>query len=119
MRILLDAHISGSKVGGVLREDGHDVRAIDEEPDLEGLEDQEVLELAASEGRILVTANVRDFIPLLAQKVGGGRSHAGCILVPRSVRGVEFGTLIAGIRGLLSDSRQVDWLNRVEWLRKK
>src|SRR5215212_2657806 len=67
MNILLDAHISGRTVGKALTENGHDVRAIDSEPELEGLSDPEVLELAAAEGRILVTANMRDFEPLLRE----------------------------------------------------
>jgi predicted nuclease of predicted toxin-antitoxin system len=58
MRILLDAHISGRTVGKALDESDHDVRALDSEPELEGLSDSEVLELAAAEGRVLVTANI-------------------------------------------------------------
>ena len=67
MRILLDAHISGRTEGKALAENGHEVRALDSEIELEGLPDPEVLELAASEGRILVTANIRDFEPLLRE----------------------------------------------------
>jgi uncharacterized protein DUF5615 len=58
VRILLDAHISGRTVGKVLAGAGHDVRALDSEAELEGLSDPEVLQLAAAEGRLLVTANV-------------------------------------------------------------
>lgn len=55
MRLLLDAHVSGRRVGGALRALGHDVPALDEERQLEGLPDDEVLTLAATERRILVT----------------------------------------------------------------
>ena len=61
MRILLDAYISGRTVGKALIEGGHDVRALDSEKELQGLSDPEVLELAVTEGRVLVIANIRDF----------------------------------------------------------
>ena len=61
MRFLLDAHVSGPRVGQRLSAAGHEVRALDQERALEGLDDDEVLALAAAEERILVTHNIRDF----------------------------------------------------------
>ena len=72
MRLLLDAHVSGPRVGGPLAERGHDVRALDQEPELEGLEDEDVLALATEDERILVTHNVADF-PETPPRVGSGR----------------------------------------------
>src|SRR5215210_4376416 len=118
MRILLDAHISGGTVGRALDEGGHDARALDSEPELEGLSDPEVLELAAVEGRVLVTANIRDFEPLLREWAGESRRHAGVILVPASVRNEAFGVLISGVEKTIADTTQEEWANRVEWLRK-
>ncbi len=118
MKILLDAHISSRTVGRALIEGGHDVRALDSEPELEGLSDPEVLELAAAEGRVLVTANVRDFEPLLREWAGQSRSHAGVILVPSSVRNEAFGILISGMEETLAETGQEDWVDRVEWLRR-
>ena len=118
MRILLDAHISGRTVGKAITESGHDVRALDSEIELEGLSDPEVLELAATEGRVLVTANIRDFDPLLREWGGEGRSHAGVILVPSSVKNEAFGILISGVQNTLADTTQQGWIDRVEWLRR-
>ena len=118
MRILLDAHISGRTVGKALIEGGHDVRALDSEMELEGLSDPEVLELAATEGRVLVTANIRDFEPILREWAGESRSHAGVILVPSSVRNESFGVLISGVEETLMNTRQAGLVDRVEWLRK-
>lgn len=118
MKILLDALISGRAVGTALAENGHEARAMDSEADLEGLPDEAVLELASSEGRVLVSANVKDFDPLLTQWAGEGRSHAGVILVPPSVRNEAFGALIAGIEDALEGTCQEDWIDRVEWLKK-
>jgi predicted nuclease of predicted toxin-antitoxin system len=116
MKILLDAHISGRTVGKVLTERGHDVRALDSEPEHEALSDPRVLELATAEGRILVTANIRDFEPLLREWAGEGRSHTGVILVPSSVRNEAFGVLISGAEETLADTGQGDWVDRVAWL---
>jgi len=118
MRFLLDAHISGRTVGKALTEGGYDVRAIDSEIELEGLPDPKVLELAATEGRILVTANIRDFEPLLREWAGEGRSHSGVILVPPSVKNEAFGILISGVQKTLADINQEGWIDRVEWLRR-
>lgn len=118
MKILLDAHISGMTVGKALTERGHDVRSIDSEPELEGLSDPEVLQLATAEGRILVTANVRDFEPLLREWAGESRPHAGVILVPSSVRNEAFAVLISGVQETLADTVQEDWVDRVAWLQR-
>ncbi len=118
MRILLDAHISGRTVGKALTESGRDVRALDSEIELEGLSDPEVLELAATEGRVLVTANIRDFEPLLREWGGEGRSHSGVILVPASVKNEAFGVLISGVQNALADTTQQGWMDRVVWLRR-
>jgi predicted nuclease of predicted toxin-antitoxin system len=118
MRILLDAHISSRTVGRALSEGSHNVRALDSEPELEGLSDPEVLQLAATEGRVLVTANIRDFEPLLREWAGESRPHAGVILVLSSVRNEAFGVLISGVEETLANTRQDEWIDRVAWLRK-
>lgn len=55
MRAFLDAHISGPRIARSLREAGHDVRAADEERELDGLPDEQLLELAADETRLTIT----------------------------------------------------------------
>ncbi len=72
MKLLLDAHVSGKTVGQALAQGGHDVRALDPEIELEALADPDILELVAGEGRVLVTANVRDFESLLREWAGEG-----------------------------------------------
>ena len=96
MRLLLDAHVSGRAVGERLEAIGHEVRALDREPALEGLDDDEVLELATSEERILVTHNVSDFPRILREWAASGRSHAGVILVYR-IDHREFGLIVRGV----------------------
>jgi hypothetical protein len=109
VRLLLDAHVSGPKVGRRLEENGHDVRALDQEPELEGLDDDEVLALAASERRILVTHNVADFPAILREWAAAQRAHAGVILV-YGIDHSEFALVARGIeRWLLLRPAQSDW----------
>jgi hypothetical protein len=114
MRLLLDVHVSGREVGRAPADAGHDVRALDSEPELEGLDDPAVLKLAAREGCVLVS----DFERLLRERASEGRSHAGVILVPRSVRNETFDVLVSGIEKTIVDTEQAGWVDRVEWLKK-
>jgi Domain of unknown function (DUF5615) len=111
MRLLLDAHVSGTSVGGPLGDKGHDVRALDQEPEVEGLDNEDVLGLAADDGRILVTHNVADFPEILREWAAGGRSHAGVILV-YGIGHHEFGLILRGIeRWIEVRPRQEDWVD--------
>jgi predicted nuclease of predicted toxin-antitoxin system len=96
VRLLLDAHVSGPRVGRRLAAHGHEVRALDQEPALEGLDDEEVLATAAAEQRILVTHNIRDFPAILREWAAGQRSHAGVILV-YGIDHREFDVTLRGI----------------------
>lgn len=118
MRLLLDAHISGPRVGGALERMSHDVRAVDQEKELERLPDDLLLELAVEESRILVSQNVKDFYQL-ARERPPEESHARLILIPHSVQLNNFGEIISGIQRTLGDLSQEAWINRVEWLRKE
>jgi predicted nuclease of predicted toxin-antitoxin system len=96
MRFLLDAHVSGPQVGRRLQAQEHDVRALDQEPALEGLEDPDVLALASEDERILVTHNIRDFPEILREWASEQRSHTGTILV-YGVDHSEFDLIARGI----------------------
>jgi hypothetical protein len=109
VRLLLDAHVSGPNVGRRLEQNGHDVRALDQEPALEGLDDDEVLALATREQRILVTHNVADFPRILREWAAAQRSHAGVILV-YGIDHSEFALIARGIeRWLNLRPDQEDW----------
>lgn len=64
-----------------LRAQGHDVRAVVSNPAITGLPDEEILIGAAEAGRALVTANIKDFMPIDARYRATGRTHAGLIMV--------------------------------------
>ena len=64
-----------------LRTKGYDVISVAADPALAGLPDDQVLAYATTEGRALVTANIKDFVPLDSRYRAAGQSHAGLILV--------------------------------------
>jgi predicted nuclease of predicted toxin-antitoxin system len=94
--VLLDAHVSGPRLGRLLQAKGRGIRALDQEPALEGLDDEEVLALSSEDRRILVTHNVRDFPSILREWAAAQRSHAGAILV-YGIEHREFELVISGI----------------------
>lgn len=115
MRLFLDAHVSGRKIAGALRERGHDVRAADEERELDGWEDERLLELAAEEGRILVTFNAKDFARLSSEWAAAGTRHAGCLMIV-GIDHAEFGLTLRVIEAALAArSDQESWIDYAAW----
>lgn len=109
MRLLLDANLSPKAVGAALRDAGHDVLALAEDATFEGLDDSDVLALAATEGRIVVTRNSRDFAPIQREWAEARRPHAGCILI-WSLDHSRFAAIVAGVqRVLAARPQQDDW----------
>jgi predicted nuclease of predicted toxin-antitoxin system len=116
VRLLLDVHISGPVVGGTLRERGHEVLAADQSAVLRELEDAELFRLAKREGRVLVTANVGDFMEQATEWAHVGESHAGLVLISYQVDRSRFGFLIRSIAQLFEGCSQGQWTDRVSWL---
>ena len=75
--LLLDEMFSDA-IAQQLRTKGYDVVA---QPALVGLPDDQILAYATSEGRALVTANVKDFMPLDSRYRAAAQAHPGLILV--------------------------------------
>jgi hypothetical protein len=78
--LLLDEMFSGI-IAEQLRAKGHDALAVVADPALVGLADDQILAHASATRRALVTANIKDFIPLDARYRAAGHTHAGLILV--------------------------------------
>lgn len=109
MRLFLDAHLSARRIGVSLRRAGHDVRTADEERALDGWSDDDLLALAAQEGRIMVTFNVRDFPRIAQEWAESGRPHAGCAIIV-GIDHSEFGTILRTLEVVLSARPiQEDW----------
>lgn len=109
MKLFLDAHISARRVATPLRDQDHDVRAADEERELDRFTDDELLSIAAAEGRIFVTFDVKD-LPLIARHwAEAGRAHAGCAIVV-GIDHSEFGAILETITvALAARPQQAAW----------
>jgi hypothetical protein len=101
MRVMLDEQLSPRRIGAALARYGHDVRCVAAEPALAGLTDEEVLEHAAADDRLLVTRNARDFVPIARDWADAERRHAG-LLVIWSRETDEFGSLVEEIDAALA-----------------
>lgn len=103
LKLLLDEMWSPA-IAEQLRRRGRDVIAALDRDDLRGLSDEEVLELAAKERRVIVTLDVGDFSRLSVQFRAEERDHYGVVLVsPRrftaSADGV--GAIVHALGGIL------------------
>ena len=85
MKLLLDEMLSPD-IAELLRVRGYDVQAIAASANAE-LSDPEVLDLARSQQRAVVTNNVRDFRPLHFDAVqAGGTGHYGMVFMAGNFR---------------------------------
>ena len=101
LRVLLDAHLS-RRIAAPLRKVGHDVLTLSEERALAGLRDPDVIELAIRSRRILVTANAKDYAPLLRGRTEGGRENPGCVLIA-GIDTNEFEVIARGLERLFRE----------------
>ncbi len=103
MRLWLDEMIS-AEVARRLRELGHDVQGV-QEPENRwawALDDPEQLEATSARGRMLVTYNLRDFVPLSREWAEEGRPHAGILLIhPHTVPPWNIGELVRRLDAFL------------------
>lgn len=78
--LLLDEMLPPS-LAAVLNRAGCDTVAISADAELRGSSDADVLELAVAAGRVLVTENIRDFVPLSNAWAAQERAHSGILLL--------------------------------------
>src|SRR4051794_17209635 len=77
-RLVLDEMFSPA-IAAALRDLGHDVIAVAERGDLRAMTDEEVLGRATSQGRWLLTENVKDFRPILIRALQGDSAVTGIL----------------------------------------
>jgi hypothetical protein len=78
-RLLLDEHVPAA-IAERLRDQGFDVQAVVEDPDLTGLDDPALYRVVQESGQRLVTENVKDFRPLMARSLADGKTPAPLLL---------------------------------------
>jgi len=105
VRLLLDEMLSPA-IARELREQGHDVLAVAEHAGWAALSDPEVLAVARTERRAIVTNNVRDYRPPHADAITpGGPGHFGMIFMPGSYRRTkaDTGRIISALEAKLTE----------------
>jgi len=110
-KLLLDENLSASVANTLCTEDGIDACHV-RDRDMLGVPDHSVLERAFAEDRILVTANVDDFVRLARQR----ELHAGMILVEDAT--LKRDQQLAVIRAAVAfiEGNGGDTVNRVLWI---
>jgi hypothetical protein len=118
VKLLLDEMLSPD-IAEQLRERGHDVEAVAASEHAE-LDDPEVLDVARSQQRAVVTNNVRDFRSLhVAAVPPGGAGHYGMVFMSGSFRRTkaDVGRIVAALEGKLQAYPGLeDLANAEEWL---
>lgn len=107
--LLLDEMFSDA-IAQQLRDKGFDVVYVVARPALVGLPDDQILAYATAEGRALVTANIKDFMPLDSRYRAAGQDHHGLILVSTKTfpqdRGFTF-AITAALTALLRGTDKI------------
>lgn len=99
VRLYFDRHIM-TRLADDLRDRGFDV-VTTEQAGLDTATDEEQLAFATSEGRAILTFNIRDFVPLHRACLEAGRSHCG-IIVSRQLGSRQYGVLLLRMLRLLN-----------------
>lgn len=119
MKLLLDEMLSPA-IARELRARGYDVQAVAGHPDREALPDPDVMTLARTERRAIVTNNVGDFRLLHVDAVTpGGPGHFGMIFMAGNYRRTksDIGRIIAALEAVLTQYPGDDDLaNGETWL---
>lgn len=119
MKLLLDEMLTPD-IARELRARGHDVEAVAGHPDWEGLSDSQIMIVARTERRAIVTNNLRDYRPLHSEAITpGGRGHSGMIFMPSSYRRTkaDTGRIIAALEAMLAQyPGETDLANGEAWL---
>ena len=93
-------------IARALRARGHDVEAVKEHPDWEGLSDPDLVVVARREQRAIVTSNLRHFRPLHAELITpGGAGHTGFVFVPTAYRHTraDIGRMVTALEAKLAE----------------
>ncbi len=104
MRLLLDEMLS-AVIAQQLRSRGHDVLAVGERPELRGLSDTDLFELAQRDSQAIVTHNRDDFLALDRRYRDVGCAHHGIVILHprRFAQGTEtIGALVTSIETFLA-----------------
>jgi hypothetical protein len=104
VKLLLNEVLS-PEIARQLRARGHDVEAVAGHSDWKGLSDSQLMVVARTEHRAIVTNNLRDYRPLHSEAITpGGHGHFGMIFIPSDYRRTraDTGRIIAALEAKLA-----------------
>lgn len=109
MKLLLDEHLS-PEIARQLRQRGHDAIAVGERTDLRGRPDRVHFASLPEEQRVIVTRDLADLRPLLAEALRRGTPNHGLVCVPARfpLNRDGIGRLAAALDALLQTNPAVD-----------
>lgn len=109
LKLLLDEHLS-PEIARRLRERGHDVVAVGERAELRGRPDRVHFASQPEQQRVIVTRDLADFRPLLADALRRGTRTYGLVCVPRSfaLSREGIGRLVDALEALLLGHPETD-----------
>jgi Domain of unknown function (DUF5615) len=109
VRLLLDEHFS-PEIARQLRARGHDVLAVKESPQLIGRSDRVHFASMPEQRRVIVTQDLGDFRPLLAEAIRAETKTYGLICVPSrvSLSRKAVGPLVSSLELLLAQHPKDD-----------
>jgi Domain of unknown function (DUF5615) len=105
LRLLLDEHFS-PEIARQLRARGHDVLAVKERAELIGRPDRVHFASMPEQRRAIVTQDLADFRPLLAEALRGGTKTYGLVCVPArvSLSRKAIGSVVGSLEKLLQQN---------------
>ena len=122
LRLLLDEHISPRVAAGIrLRDKKIIIRDMVEWENgiFLGQEDSACLREAQVQKLTLVTYDRRTIPPLLKNWAEEGRRHGGVIFVDeKTIAQADIGGLIQSLDRLVKETRDLDWTDRIYFLRR-
>jgi hypothetical protein len=109
VRLLLDEHFS-PEIARQLRARGHDVIAVKERSELIGRPDRVHFAAMPEQRRAIVTQDLGDFRPLLAEAIRAGTKTYGLICVPVriSLSRQAVGQVVTSLEQLLQENPEDD-----------
>jgi hypothetical protein len=122
VRLCLDEHYA-AQIAVALRGGGHEVTAVNERPELRGLDDGPLLAVMQTERSALLTENVSDFMPLVQELAARNEDHWGVVF--SSPESMPRGTATIGLFVRSLDRLLIEWsaedglLNQVWWLQSR
>ena len=113
VRFLADADLNRAIVSGVLRREPSLDFLTAQAAGLRGMNDSEVLALAAERQRVLVSQDVGTMPAHFRAFGSAGKQSSGVFLIPQSL---DVGTAIDELLLIWLASEASEWENRLEWL---